>query len=370
VIDHYEAEVLSAQDYYPFGMLQPDRKWSLGSYRYGFNGKENDNEVKGEGNQIDFGARIYDPRIGRWMSPDPLEKEYAGASPYNFTLNSPIAFIDPDGNSVEPVRSSFALYRKKNGSLEITGAIKIKIQILNISSQANENLNLPLLREHLIRDLTSAINTKYTNNENTNLTVKNGKLDYDDQPSMKEITYKLSAQLDISIADDYSSLSKDAHVFLVVDSYSPRRSADIEGNPMINVAGLSDGKVSSMYAEDLLASKVINGNTNTAVESFRHIALHEVFHSLGLSHFWNKKPGDQGPNLMNYGTMSELDLNSEQIKRILFRNFGPMKYFFEDKKFNGFFGSDRMNAPQNVKDFLSNPNTKANYDNNKVGSSN
>jgi RHS repeat-associated protein len=71
MIDHYDAEVLSAQDYYPFGMLQPDRKWSLGSYRYGFNGKENDNEVKGEGNQIDFGSRIHDPRVGRFLSVDP-----------------------------------------------------------------------------------------------------------------------------------------------------------------------------------------------------------------------------------------------------------------------------------------------------------
>jgi len=44
--DQYIAEVLSAQDYYPFGMLQPDRRYSPGSYRYGFNGKENENEVK------------------------------------------------------------------------------------------------------------------------------------------------------------------------------------------------------------------------------------------------------------------------------------------------------------------------------------
>jgi hypothetical protein len=37
---------------------------SSGSYRYGFNGKENDNEVKGAGNQQDYGMRIYDPRWG------------------------------------------------------------------------------------------------------------------------------------------------------------------------------------------------------------------------------------------------------------------------------------------------------------------
>ena len=41
-------------------------------YRYGFNGKENDDEVKGEGNQQDYGMRIYDPRLGRFLSVDPF----------------------------------------------------------------------------------------------------------------------------------------------------------------------------------------------------------------------------------------------------------------------------------------------------------
>ncbi|WP_436491696.1 RHS repeat-associated core domain-containing protein, partial [Chitinophaga sp. ARDCPP14] len=45
-------------------------------YRYGFNGKENDNDVKGEGNQIDYGMRVYDPRIGKFLSTDPLSKQY------------------------------------------------------------------------------------------------------------------------------------------------------------------------------------------------------------------------------------------------------------------------------------------------------
>ena len=61
----YKAEVLSANDYYPFGMGMVGRNYNSGGYRYGFNGKENDNEVKGEGNQQDYGLRIYDPRLGR-----------------------------------------------------------------------------------------------------------------------------------------------------------------------------------------------------------------------------------------------------------------------------------------------------------------
>ena len=49
-VDYFTPQVASVQDYYPFGMLQPGRSYNAAGYRYGFNGKENDNEVKGEGN--------------------------------------------------------------------------------------------------------------------------------------------------------------------------------------------------------------------------------------------------------------------------------------------------------------------------------
>ena len=69
-------------------------------YRFGFNGHEKDDEVKGLGNSLDFGARIYDSRLGRWLSTDPLASKYPFASPYNFVLNNPITSIDPDGKLV------------------------------------------------------------------------------------------------------------------------------------------------------------------------------------------------------------------------------------------------------------------------------
>ena len=83
VISYYEPDVATANDYYPFGMLMPGRRFSAGtSYRYGFNGKENDNDVKGEGNQQDYGMRIYDPRVGRFLSIDPLQTKYPELTPY------------------------------------------------------------------------------------------------------------------------------------------------------------------------------------------------------------------------------------------------------------------------------------------------
>jgi len=70
---------------------------TAGRYRYGFNGKENDNEVKGVGNQQDYGMRIYDPKIGKFLSVDPLNTEYPWFSPYQFAGNTPIQAVDLDG---------------------------------------------------------------------------------------------------------------------------------------------------------------------------------------------------------------------------------------------------------------------------------
>jgi len=77
----------------------PGRKYTAGSsYRYGFNGKENDNDVKNvEGSQQDYGMRIYDPRVGKFLSVDPLTASYSWFSPYQFSGNSPITSFDIDG---------------------------------------------------------------------------------------------------------------------------------------------------------------------------------------------------------------------------------------------------------------------------------
>jgi RHS repeat-associated protein len=83
-------------------MMMPGRMYSAQTgYRYGFNGKENDNEVKGEGNEVDYGMRVYDPRIGRFLSVDPLFEQFPWYTPYQFAGNSPIANVDIDGQEEE-----------------------------------------------------------------------------------------------------------------------------------------------------------------------------------------------------------------------------------------------------------------------------
>ena len=96
VAEYYEATVVSAVDYYPFGSSMAGRKYNQGSYRYGFNGKEEDKEW---GSQMiqDYGFRIYNPTIGKFLSVDPLTADYPYYTPYQFSGNMPIKFIDLDG---------------------------------------------------------------------------------------------------------------------------------------------------------------------------------------------------------------------------------------------------------------------------------
>ena len=73
----------------------PSLKFSNTTYRYGFNGKENDPET----GTIDFGERMYDSRIAKFLSRDPLMNKFAGSSPYSYAINNPILFIDRFGEA-------------------------------------------------------------------------------------------------------------------------------------------------------------------------------------------------------------------------------------------------------------------------------
>jgi RHS repeat-associated protein len=95
----------SFKGYYAFGSPMPGRSYVSGggAYRYGFNGQEKDDEIKGGGNSLDFGARIYDSRLGSWFSIDPFVSKYPNVSPYSFALNNPIILKDEGGKWITDV---------------------------------------------------------------------------------------------------------------------------------------------------------------------------------------------------------------------------------------------------------------------------
>src|SRR5690606_11500589 len=90
--------VIEENNYYPFGLkhngynnISPPNS----VYKYKYNGKELQDELGL--NVYDFGARNYMPDLGRWANIDPLAEQSRRWTPYNYTYNNPVYFIDPDG---------------------------------------------------------------------------------------------------------------------------------------------------------------------------------------------------------------------------------------------------------------------------------
>jgi RHS repeat-associated protein len=78
-------------------MLVPQRHSSSTDYRYGFQGQEKDDEIKGEGNSLNYTFRMHDPRVGRFFAVDPLTHKYPHYTPYSFSGNKVIAFVELEG---------------------------------------------------------------------------------------------------------------------------------------------------------------------------------------------------------------------------------------------------------------------------------
>jgi RHS repeat-associated protein len=98
-VDYYTADIASANDYYPFGMQMPGRNITGSTtYRYGFNGKEKSSEINSD--DYDYGERVYDAKIGRLLSIDPMARKFSYVSPYVYALGNPLNVIDPDGGIV------------------------------------------------------------------------------------------------------------------------------------------------------------------------------------------------------------------------------------------------------------------------------
>ncbi|MBX3255771.1 MAG: hypothetical protein KF862_16675 [Chitinophagaceae bacterium] len=125
VIASYKADVMTAADYSPFGMTLPGRAYNnhWQKYRYGFNGKESDSEVNGPYNELDYGNRVYEPRLGRFLSVDPLTKDFPSLTPYQYASNSPIENSDLDGlESLSQIKAN--LEKQWRAQIEVKNSLE------------------------------------------------------------------------------------------------------------------------------------------------------------------------------------------------------------------------------------------------------
>jgi len=114
--------VLQATDYYAFG-LEHTPKAKENENRYLYNGKELQDEPFAGGVRLgwyDYGARFYDPQLGRFTTVDPHAENYYSWSPYHYAANNPLIIIDPNGRDwYTSIDGSAIMWRK--GSEDIEG---------------------------------------------------------------------------------------------------------------------------------------------------------------------------------------------------------------------------------------------------------
>nr|WP_246859045.1 hypothetical protein [Chitinophaga sp. XS-30] len=217
LVDYYVAKIVSAQDYYPFGMLMVGRGFDVGGYRYGFNGQEKSDEIKGEGNSYTAEFWEYDPRTGRRLNVDIVAKPYE--SSYLAFGGNPMLNIDPSG--ADTIRITNTSYRKVFRSLGggLDGHPKTKIPDIvsnygNIDITQSEgedvweitNRNILIDENEMVHE-TSKTYTLLLNNPAT--MYRSGG---HNMPGYVDDRYALAANSPAWLLEDYAKESKDIGV--------------------------------------------------------------------------------------------------------------------------------------------------------------
>ena len=126
-------------------MLVPNRHGSSNSYRYGFQGQEKDDEIKGEGNSLNYTFRMHDPRVGRFFAVDPLFRAYPFNSPYAFSENRVIDAIELEGGEKLLIAPTFL--DEDKSLVKVADGISISKATIDASYEKISEFNSDVINE-------------------------------------------------------------------------------------------------------------------------------------------------------------------------------------------------------------------------------
>jgi RHS repeat-associated protein len=137
-------------------MTVPNRNYSSPSYRYGFQGQEKDDEVKGNGNSINYKFRMHDPRVGRFFAVDPLTAQYPNYTPYSFSGNKVIAYRELEGMeeiiAIIETDTGLPVIKRLDGTSIILKSTSENLDNLGVKTLDNKKYGLDILTTMLIQN--------------------------------------------------------------------------------------------------------------------------------------------------------------------------------------------------------------------------
>jgi RHS repeat-associated protein len=247
-------------DYSPFGVLLKERTSSTAFYRRGFQGQEHDDEVKGDGNSVNFKYRMHDPRVGRFFAVDPLTRQYPHNSPYAFSENRIIDGVELEGKEFVRTRT----FDPSSGKTIVN--TEIRIQVVNSSKILEKKYEVEEIMHKAQVDIPKIFNHEDVENNTT---------------------YQYSVSFIIADKPDDFSGKPDEGFFL----------------EMVDLT-IDDDFNGKSFENDIINNKITLGVTNEGLkrgeEAITRTLAHELCHTASLDHPWennNKLVNDLGNNV-------------------------------------------------------------------------
>ncbi|WP_159255478.1 RHS repeat domain-containing protein [Tenacibaculum maritimum] len=316
----FNPEIIGYNDYYPFGMLVPNRHGQADSYRYGFNGKEKDDEVKGEGLQYDYGFRIYDSRLGKFLSTDPMFKGFPDLTPYQYSSNTPIWAIDLDGlearisNTIE----SCAEISNNKAKLSLSADIEVTYKVLNLT-------DIKLKGTSKVYD-TANSQLKRTLNRPANHT-NSSLVDLQLNQTMEMIDYDINSDVNFSFKfkeiQKLNEIKPGDYVIILTDEQIP---ANEHGRNAPAHAELAGNFVTVSFYDDNYKPRLDDfGLDSKKRKSIASTIKHEILHNMGIDDEYKESTkGTWVPKGKENNSMADPSKNfitDEQMGEILWNLF-------------------------------------------------
>ena len=269
--------------------MELDGRTVSGGYRFGYQSSEKDNEFKGDGNSYTTEFRQLDPRLGRWLSVDPVIQPWQSA--YCSMDDNPVSHNDLPGNVTNDWIITYSV--KADG----THVVHIKLTAASINN-SDKKFNMKAFNNAVKSQIKASYSITYMDSE----TILKPKKMPGDRPDIlvPEINYfKVQVEVDVEIRTIYNinQLKSNEHLIHIENSSEAKKQAGGE-----NIYGQANMKGTDVLLNADIVQQIIDGNDKNTIP-------HEFGHSLGLEHIDQKTHNNE----KNFQYIKNLSQNKDNI---------------------------------------------------------